>query len=85
MRLKTNKELGIYIASLYKKNGCWTWFNNWRWYKKESFIKDNAIDEHIKKYVYLFPWNLMNFKFSGGSRSKGKLLRLLTPKANTYQ
>ena len=79
-----NRKLAAYIANLYKENGCWTWYNNWQWFKKESFIKDNTGTNSVRKRINIFPWNLINIPFPARSKHKAKLLRLLTRKTNIY-
>jgi hypothetical protein len=83
--LEINLKLAAYIANLYKENGCWTWYNNWHWFKKESFINDDTGNNYVKKRIYIFPWNLINIEFPFESKSKAKLLRLLTRKTNIYR
>jgi hypothetical protein len=55
--LKTDKKLGKEIENIYKKNGCWTWYNDWEWFNEESFMKDKDPDETIKIYGHIFPLN----------------------------
>jgi LmbE family N-acetylglucosaminyl deacetylase len=61
--LKTNKIIGNYIKNLYKKNNCWTWYDDWEWFNEESFMKDkdkNYTDE-IRTYGHIFPLNMLKF------------------------
>jgi hypothetical protein len=37
----TNELLAKTMMEIYKFNGCWTWFNNWAWFREESFITMN--------------------------------------------
>ncbi len=60
--LKTNKKLSKDITDLYKKNGCWTWYDNWKWFNEESFIKDETCQESVNKYGHVFPLNLIKVK-----------------------
>jgi len=68
--LKTNKTISHDIEELYKKNGCWTWYGDYKWPDEESFIQDNEesfikdnIDEEDKKaYGNIFPLNMINVK-----------------------
>lgn len=58
--LKTNKKLSDHIKRIYIKNGCWTWYDDWKWFDEESFIKDNQPENDVCKYGHMFPLNLMN-------------------------
>ena len=35
---KTDRDLANMIKELYARNGCWTWFSDWKWPEEESFI-----------------------------------------------
>lgn len=56
--LETNKALGNSLMSLYKKNDCWTWYDDWEWFNEESFMKDRDRDE-VKTYGHIFPLNMI--------------------------
>lgn len=66
----TNPELGNIIKELYKKNGCWTWYDDWEWFEKESFIRDKVGVENAEKYGRAFPLNLIKVRLSGESNTK---------------
>jgi len=57
--LKTNRQLGDYIKKLYIKNGCWTWADDWEWFKEESFIKDAALNGTAIMRRINLPMNLI--------------------------
>ena len=61
--LKTNKVLSHQIENLYKKNGCWTWFDDWIWFNEESFMKDEDLKEDSKVYGHIFPLNMIKQEF----------------------
>lgn len=43
---KTDKKLAESIAELYKRNNCWTWFDDYEWHDDETFIRDiDTVDE----------------------------------------
>lgn len=64
--LPTNKALGNYVMGLYKENNCWTWYDDWKWFNEEAFMKDrNHLDE-VKTYGHFFPLNMIKFD-SGGA------------------
>lgn len=54
----TNIALGERLAALYKKHGCWTWFDDYRWFTHECFMSDAALpaasaDGHIFPLNYI--------------------------------
>lgn len=57
--LKTNITMSNNIKRLYKKNGCWTWYDDWKWFSEESFMKDGNIVKSSKKYGHIFPVNMI--------------------------
>ena len=57
--LKTNKTLSSCIKSLYQMNGCWTWYDNWKWVNEESFFKDRSSDEQHDIVFSAFPLNMI--------------------------
>jgi len=81
--LKTNKILSDHIKRIYKKNGCWTWYNDWKWFDQESFIKDKQLENGNDKYGHMFPLNLINVKISDDSDKKSDWKhRILSPFAS---
>ena len=87
--LKTNKILSDQIKRIYKKNGCWTWYDDWKWFDEESFIKDNQLENGTYKYGHMFPLNLINVDISRDLDKKpdGKLriFRLFASKIKSGQ
>jgi glycosyltransferase involved in cell wall biosynthesis len=59
----TNKALARAIKELYKKNKCWTWYEDWEWFKEELFIKEVSQEER-KKRGRPFPTNYFKFESS---------------------
>jgi hypothetical protein len=59
---KTNIDLGEYIKDIYKKNKCWTWYDDWKWNHEESFIRDRIGKIEDRKYGYILPLNMINVK-----------------------
>ena len=57
--MKTNKVLSSHIENLYKKNGCWTWYEDWEWFHEESFMKNKDFKENNKVYGHIFPLNMI--------------------------
>ncbi|MEM3101646.1 MAG: hypothetical protein QXT99_09900 [Candidatus Nitrosotenuis sp.] len=82
--LKVNKTLVTYVKSLYEKNRCWTWYEDWVWFNEESFMRDNDIDIDNKMYGHIFPLNMIKEElpkkgfskvFNKIRKTKGLLLR----------
>lgn len=73
--LKTNKVLANCIKDLYKKNGCWTWYDDWEWFNEESFMKDGISIERVKKYGHIFPLNLIKVELPGKPKRKFKFFK----------
>jgi len=40
--VKTNIELAHTVKSLYARNHCWTWYDDWQWQSEESFISEKT-------------------------------------------
>jgi len=68
--LKTNIALSRQIENLYKKNGCWTWFEDWVWFNEESFMKDEDLRVKNKEYGHIFPLNMIKKDFPRKGLSK---------------
>jgi glycosyltransferase involved in cell wall biosynthesis len=56
---ETNKALAHDIMRIYKMHKCWTWYDHWEWYPKESFIQERDFEHGDKKLGNLFPTNLI--------------------------
>lgn len=56
---KPDKMISIYLKELYKRNECWTWFNNWRCFSEESFIKGRVPSDEFEITGHLFPLNMI--------------------------
>ncbi len=65
---KANKMLGSNIKSLYEKNRCWTWYEDWKWFEEEAFVKDRNIGEGNEKYGKTVPLNFIKMKIANESR-----------------
>lgn len=42
LMLATNPELAERIKACYRKHGCWTWFDDYRWFRHECFLPARA-------------------------------------------
>lgn len=57
---KTNKRLAESIADIYKRNHCWTWYNDYEWCDEETFIKAvDTLDDKGSRGA-LLPINLID-------------------------
>lgn len=61
--LKTNEKISEELKSLYLKNGCWTWYENWKSCEEETFIKYSAAEGAETLYGRTFPLNMINVRF----------------------
>lgn len=59
---RTNKALGDCIKDIYRRNNCWTWYDDWGWHSEESFIKNRTYEEKIENYGHMFPANVIKVK-----------------------
>ncbi|HEC27453.1 MAG TPA: hypothetical protein ENI67_08590 [Gammaproteobacteria bacterium] len=57
--LETDKLLAESIANIYKRNHCWTWYEDYKWCDVETFIKDTESNSIDKKYGVSLPINLL--------------------------
>jgi hypothetical protein len=53
--LDTNPVLAGSIADIYKKNGCWTWYDDYRWPESETFMRVRNESDNSETYGYHFP------------------------------
>ena len=60
--VETNRGLTKDVTNIYKRNKCWTWFDDWECFKEELFLKERAFEkgeEREEKTGRLFPANLI--------------------------
>ena len=74
--MQTDKKSGEEIKNLYKKNGCWTWYDDWEWFNEESFMQDKNYDETIKVYGHIFPINMIKVEIPDEPEKKSNLFGL---------
>ena len=73
-----NKEFATEVRDLYKRNGCWTWYDNFEWFNEESFIRDHGMVYSAAGYGHLFPLNIVRMELSERTAVQlGRRLRLL--------
>lgn len=54
-----NRVLTTDVTNIYKRNKCWTWFDEWECFKEELFLRERATDEGEERTGRLFPINLI--------------------------
>jgi len=59
VRSKTNKILSGTIINIYKKNKCWTWYDDWEYFDEESFLEDKVRSQRAAKYGSVWPLNMV--------------------------
>ncbi len=70
--LPTNTKFAHRIADLYKANGCWTWYDDYLWFKDESFMLDQEYHRNREPYGHLFPLNMVKTNFPDTPRATNK-------------
>ena len=55
---RTDPALGEQLASIYKECGCWTWFDDYRWFTHECFMADHVLPG-AAEVGHLFPVNFL--------------------------
>lgn len=53
---ETDSMLGARLVAHYRANGCWTWFDDYRWFTHECFMSDAALPRP-EPTGHMFPLN----------------------------
>ena len=71
--IECNRELGKSLMLLYKRNNCWTWFENYTWFTQECFMlsKKEEVDKNINGHI--FPLNFIKVHFQQDIENTMKL------------
>jgi hypothetical protein len=64
---RTNIELAAELKELYQQDGCWTWFDVYRYPESESFLLWNDGEIPKTDVLSVVPMNFINMGFSGAS------------------
>lgn len=89
-----DKEFATEVRDLYKRNGCWTWYDDFEWFNEESFIRDNGMECSAAGRGHFFPLNIVRMELADNAqvqpgrrlqllRLAARLLRLPEPKHET--
>lgn len=57
LRLPVNREFAEKVADTYKKHNCWTWANDWQWYREECYAQAPRETASGPASRYLIPMN----------------------------
>jgi LmbE family N-acetylglucosaminyl deacetylase len=76
----TDTALAETIRNLYRKNGGWTWYDDWEWFNEESFMKDNYPKNMLKnsgpkRYGHIFPVNIIKVAIPHEQDEKSRTCR----------
>ena len=75
--LPTNVELAHTLRDLYKKHGCWTWYNDYQWFSEESLMPDSALGTGGLAHGHIFPVNMLKTDFPNAYAAGGGIARSL--------
>lgn len=87
--LPTEKSLATGIAALYKRHGCWTWYDDYDWSDTDTFILDPEAPAGTPRYGTVAPLNFIRIEPAPPlsapnrglrSRLKAKLKKMLGTK-----
>lgn len=64
--LPTDPELALRTSELYKKHGCWTWYQDYTWFREECLMSAEtlAADSARVAYGHIFPVNMLKTRFA---------------------
>jgi LmbE family N-acetylglucosaminyl deacetylase len=60
IQLPVNKRYADKVADVYKRAGCWTWCDEWKWFDHELFIEAPREQKLSQTQSKLIPLNLFN-------------------------
>ncbi len=61
------------LRELYVRNNCWTWYEDWEWFREECFIEDHFFycEKNESSANHLFPLNIIKMpELKGGNPIK---------------
>jgi LmbE family N-acetylglucosaminyl deacetylase len=73
--LTVDRELAEKIADVYRKNGCWTWYEDYQWFDSECLMKSvlSTDQDQALLYGHISPLNYIKI-FIGPQRPQQNLL-----------
>lgn len=75
--LPTNVALAGELQALYKRNNCWTWYNDYQWFREECFMKA-AAHAAMAPCGHMFPLNIIKTDFAlRPPRTSSRLCRIV--------
>lgn len=78
LSFKTNLELSRQIESLYKRNDCWTWYDDYCYFPEECFSAKELFLEPGPRAGHLFPLNMLKVDFKRNSNTSRKPKHVMT-------
>jgi LmbE family N-acetylglucosaminyl deacetylase len=63
MSRPTNPELAGRLRELYVRHGCWTWYDDYQWFKEEAVMPDRALPATGAAHGHIFPVNMLKTDF----------------------
>ncbi len=75
--LPTNIGLAHTLRDLYKKHECWTWYDDYQWFREESLMTDASLDDSGLPRGHIFPINMLKTDFTSKPKKSGRFPRLL--------
>jgi LmbE family N-acetylglucosaminyl deacetylase len=58
------------VRDLYRRHACWTWYDDFEWFKEESFICDKELKYREVGHGHLFPVNMIRMELPGNALSR---------------
>lgn len=73
----TNPELAGRLKELYERHGCWTWYDDYQWFKEEAVMPDRALAAKGVSHGHIFPINMLKTDFVSSNETSGMFNALL--------
>lgn len=78
--LPVNLSLVNEIAEIYKKNGCWTWYEDYQWFERDCLMREipgGAVSGQ-SAYGHIFPVNYIKIHVETHNPKHNRFLRIAT-------
>ena len=64
--MPSNVELAHEIADIYRKHGCWTWYEDYQWFDNECLMKEEPSEptSEVLGYGHVFPINYLKMELN---------------------